>query len=1441
MKSFVSRSGLTLSLLQSAALLVLFAPCSVTAWAQAGPGASHPETPTRGRATPAGMVANYGDVPLAFELNQGQAESGVRFAARAKGLTVLLSDREIELAVGTGDKAKLAALRMSYVAAAFQKKPVALDKQEGISNYLLGSDPTSWITGIANFGRVEYAGIYPGVDLVFYGNHQKLEHDFTVAPGADYRQIRVRLNGADGLRVDKDGTLRVITEAGELTFQPPDIYQAEAQGRVAVGGHYVVTAENEFGFELGAYDKRLPVVIDPVLSYSTYLAGSGNDTASAITVDAKGNAYITGYTVSADFPLKHPKQATCSNGCGPQDVFVTKLNATGSALVYSTFVGGTGGDQGNAIAVDSLGNATVVGTTSSFDFPQKNGMAVVLSSFATHGFAFSLTPAGTVFNFSTYLGGDSQDSPTGVAVDGNSNVYVSGYTSSTNFPVTNQIGPVPTQFGGNDVFLVKLSLRGKLAFSTLVGGVSSNYNSTFPPLPVAAAVDAGGEAVLSGSAYAGFPTTAGSFQPNYSGNSAGTNVFICKFNATGTAFLDATYLGGGGGDTAAQVVLDATGNVYLAGTTYSVDFPISIRTFQRTHGQGGLAGFVTKMDPTLSTLMYSTYLRGTLKEFKDVLVSGLAVDDGGNAYVAGTSGLASFPMVSPLQSQPPQNEFGQGSGAAFLAVLNATGTRLTFSTYFAGSTGTGGAGVAVDHAAHALITGGTQDSDLPTTHGAFQATIPPNVNFRQHGFVAEFLMTTANASVCLADDQVVLTSIAGNPSSPAPLSVSNCGTLPLTITGTTVSNPVFSVQSGSCSAIAPGATCNLQVVYTPSPTSNYGDSGTLEILDNAPISSSRVILTGHVERPITNIFDNAFNFGDAVIGMTTAPLYAPLMNVGNLPLHISAVTGTGDFSGVNQCPSVLLPGKSCRVGATFTPAIIGPDSGSVLVYDDAPGSPQSISLVGNGLAVYPAPTELFLSPNLAPAGPKPVSIYVSGIDIFPTSTVNINGRPFTGKVVSLVGALQFALPGAMLKQLGTLSIQVVNPAPGGASAPILFSVYRQTTLGAADMVFEPFTQKFYASIPAASAANPNTLITVDPNTGKTGAPIPIGNDPGALGLSDDGQILYVALNGDNAIVPFNLATQTSGAEIPLGSDPAQGPLHAIDIQVQPGNPGTVVATVSASGYYGSDGVILIENGKVVSEYLNDAPNSVAVGGTRFAGTSDVYGWESNFGSYGLLHFVIEGNQLLEAPGIPANYGVGPFDIIGTSLFDTDGQVFSSNGSLVGTIANLGGTTGVLADAASNRLFFLNYGAIVYDATALTPVGNVAGPSASTSRIQKWGATGLAYLGSQTYPGQDLVQLSSNLFTPSPGPNPVPAVAALSPSTVISGGSNFVLTITGSQFVAGAVVQWNGSNRTTRFVDGGTLMVDIPASDIAVSGTAKITVANPAPAGGKSPVVKLGIS
>ena len=1387
-------------------------------------------------------ASQLGDIPLIFEPNQGQALPDVRFVSRAQGLTVLLKDDEVTL-MASGDRHNQtpALVHMRLVGSA-PSQAVASEKQESVSNYLMGTNPSNWRSGIPNFGRVRYPGIYSGIDLDLYGNRRRLEHDFIVAPRADYRQILVRLEGAKKLSLNHNGSLQVETPGGNLIFQRPEIYQFVASKKMFVEGRYTLVSEDEFRFELGAYNHELPLVIDPVLSYSTYLAGSSGDIASAIAVDKQGDAYITGLTFSIDFPLQSPIQGTCSNICQGGDVFVTKLSPAGAHLIYSTFIGGGQQEQPYAIAVDGSGYAAVAGSTSSLDFPQKNGTAVVLSSFGTHGFAFELNPSGSAFTFSTYLGGENSDSATGVATDSLGNVYVAGYTGSAFFRVspTNQIGPAPGNFG-TDLFVVKFSRKGIPTFSTLIGGSSLSFPGTFnyQGTPISVAVDSAGEAVLSGPALDGFPTTSGAYQPDYRGGSNNVvNGFLAKLDSAGDSILAATYLGGSGGDYPHAVALDTLGNIYLTGTTSSHDFPSTSNAFQTTFVQGSSSvGFVSKLNPTLSALTYSTFLGGTVADFSSTTANGLAVDANDNTFIVGTTGQPSFPLVNPIVGALPLGNFGNG-GSAFLSVLNPTGSALTFSTFFTGSSGTSGAGVALNTAGDAFITGTTFDADFPTTPGSYQPTFV-TTPFSQHAFATKFSMAKANAGACLSASSLFFGTVKpGDSTFPQPVTITNCGSLPLKVSSVSVTNPFYVITQNTCKTVTVGASCSISVRYSPA-VADGSDIASLQIKDNAALPLQNIQLNGFSALPSFQIFAGDLTLPDSIVGLTSTPAFIQIQTFGTLPLHVTSATATGDFAAVNQCPADLFPGNGCLIAVTFSPKAAGLRTGTLSIFDDAPGSPQTLNLSGTGLTSYPVPTLSFLSPASAVVGSPAVSVAISGDQIFSTTKVTANSKAVSTTYDPLFG-LRFTIPASMLTSMSELAIQLVNPGPGGgASAPALFTVYKQIKLGAADLVYEPFTRRLYATIPARAPASPNTFVSVDPTTGLLGAHVPVGNDPGAMGLSSDGTTLYVALNGSNSIVPVNVGTRTPGVEIPLGADPQRGPLNANRIQVQPGQANSFVSTLNA-GFGGPDGIAWFKNGKLVTQFLNGSPASVSINDPIFVSSTDVYGWGGSFNGSGIEHFILTSNGMLEAPGFVETLGLGAFDTDGTNLYDVTGQVFSvKTGALVGSMGQFfSSASAVLTDTSSGRTFVLTVfpGVMGFDSKSLAQVGITAQLNTSTAgdRLLHWGADGLAFLTSNPFTNTfDLILMRTSLFYPAAGPNAIPVPTSLSPASVTSKGPNFVLTVNGSHFVRGAVVLWNGTPRTTRWATASKLAVDIPAPDIKAPGTAQITVSNPAPGGGVS--------
>src|SRR5882762_8523809 len=507
-------------------------------------------------ATDARVSESYGKLPLRFEANRGQTHKDVRFLSRGPGYNLYLTANEAVLVLskpnadakrdarGAKAQEKSLALHMSLVGAARKPLVSGLEEQGGKTNYFIGGDRSKWRSNVPTYTKVRYQNVYPGIDLVYYGNQRQLEYDFVVAPGADPRKIVLGFKGADKLELDAQGNLVLHAAGGDIRQHKPIIYQNIEGSRREIAGGYVRKGANRVGFQVAAYDRGQPLVIDPVLSYSTYLGGSGFngsglDLGVGIAVDADGNAYVVGWTNSSNFPTTAGAFQTTFGGGTNFDTFVTKLNPTGSALVYSTYLGGSGSDAGRKIAVDAAGNAYVVGQTSSSNFPTTTG--AFQTSFGggySDAFLTKLNSTGSALVYSTYLGGTGEDDGSGISVDADGNAYVAGFTASADFPAT--AGAFQTTFGGGygDAFVAKLDPTGSaLIYSTYLGGTDSDAAGN-PGL----AVDASGNAYVTGeTASTDFPTTAGAFQTTLSGYQ---NAFVTKLDPSGSALVYSTYLGG---------------------------------------------------------------------------------------------------------------------------------------------------------------------------------------------------------------------------------------------------------------------------------------------------------------------------------------------------------------------------------------------------------------------------------------------------------------------------------------------------------------------------------------------------------------------------------------------------------------------------------------------------------------------------------------------------------------------------------------------------------------------------------------------------------------------------------------------------------------------------------------------------------------------------------
>lgn len=679
----------------------------------------------------------YAHVPMIFERNQGQTDAQVQFMARGNGYGLFLTDDEAVLVlrhVGGRDKArdaKSSVIRMALAGAMAHPKAEGAEPLPGRSHYLIGNAPSKWSRDLPQYARVRYSQVYPGIDLVYYGKQGQLEYDFEVAPGADPNKIQLHFDGSQKLRLDA-GDLVLQTPDGNLRLNAPHIYQRTKTAAETVDGRFVLLAKDEVGFELGNYDRGRPLVIDPVLSYSSYLGGTGTETAPTITTDAGFNIYVTGSTTSADFPTAGtPYQAHLHAGAAA-NVFISKLDPTGATLVWSTYIGGSGTDASVGIAVDAAGDAYVAGTTTSGDFPTtSSGFQTAPKAAGTHGFVSELDPNGSVLKYSTYLSGSLTDTMSGMTLDNKGFVYVIGITQSTDFPVAPSAGTLfpamPT--GASQAFFVSKvnpasSGTDSLTFSTYFGGGSPSNG-----------IMAGGGIAVDNNT-----------------SSTGSNIYITG----GTNFLNTTQ--NAATDFPIKNAIVFTQGSGLAPGGDCLDSPgvsvCPVTGLPTTNGVVNLDAFVAKIAPGSTTgpqLLYSTYVGGAGND----IGTGIAVDASGNAYITGSTtsptGTA-FPPTSaaPAAYQPCLNSPGSTSGNcpnsnttstdAFVAKINnpVTGTgstnsnvELVYWSYLGGSGNDVGNAIAVDGIQGARVVGTTFSGDLKT-----QNAIQTSLKGAQDAFAA---------------------------------------------------------------------------------------------------------------------------------------------------------------------------------------------------------------------------------------------------------------------------------------------------------------------------------------------------------------------------------------------------------------------------------------------------------------------------------------------------------------------------------------------------------------------------------------------------------------------------------------------------------------------------------------------------------------------------------
>jgi uncharacterized repeat protein (TIGR01451 family) len=811
------------------------------------------QKPPMDDATKKRMIEAIAKIPMSFEVNRGQTDKQVQFLSRGAGYTLFLTHDSAVLALPipsakpatAKEQPVVAANALPYVGAnirfdAPDQRPYrgedvltmrvvganqharanGVDKQLAQCNYFIGNDPSQWHKNVANYGKVRYAGIYPGIDLMYYGKQKQLEYDFVVNPGADPKLIALTFaSGADAskptqLSVNDAGDLVAALPDGEVSFHKPVVYQNNNKSKIPVDGRYTLQADGKVGFELGAYDRSKQLVIDPVLSFSTYLGGSGNDIGYGVTYGIDhGEPTLVGSTSSVDFPQA---KALYSYG-GNLDVFVSKYNPTLTELVFSTYIGGSGNDVPSQVTQDVYGDVFFVGYSTSPNFPVRGPVFQKTfkgGSVTGDAIVVEVESADLYLEWSSYLGGSGDDQAFGVAVDTPGNVFVSGHTTSTNFPVTagayQTTCPVDSSGGCSTSFVSEVNPKGTaLVYSTYLGGSNGLGESAY-----GIALDANDDAYLSGiTGSPNYPTTSNAYQTTCGtdGLCNGTyDGFVTELNPTGTAVLASTFLGGNNFDYTAGIVVKPTA-VYVSGSTVSPDFPVTSKAAQSTYGGNsagcvfttGACGDVTisKFNTALTSLQYSTYLGGSLDENPGL---SMAVDSNGYMYVVGQTDSPNFPQVDVLQAA-----YGGGSSDAFITQLTPQGT-IGYSTYFGGNGEDFAYRLTLDPSNNIYVTGGTLSTNFAVTAHAPQKTCGTDGNCNGGFFDAWF-----SKIILSADESITVkasTTIKSGANLPYALTAKNNGpdtALAVSVTDATPTGTTFvsvTTNTGTCTAPPVGGT-----------------------------------------------------------------------------------------------------------------------------------------------------------------------------------------------------------------------------------------------------------------------------------------------------------------------------------------------------------------------------------------------------------------------------------------------------------------------------------------------------------------------------------------------------------------------------------------------------------------------------------------------------------
>ena len=1168
------------------------------------------------------LEQNYGKLPLAFEMNQGQTDGRVKFLNRGLGSSLFLTSDETVLEINGRDAAfrsrqtipdllkrgdpnvagsrthaspatpsNETVLGLKLVGSNADVKINGEEELPGRINYLLGNDPSKWRVNVPTFAKVQYRNIYPGIDVVYYGNVRgRLEHDFIVHPGADIHQIEFALEGTSSVWINRTGDLKAMIGTTAITLERPMAYQVISGKAKRIKSEYQLRRNNRVKFSLGWYDPGSDLVIDPVLAYSTFLSSDLN-IGLGIAADAAGNAFVVGTTQASNFPTTQGVfESTCPNlqgSSGCYTPFVTKLSSDGSTLLYSTYLGGTSYISiATAIALDSSGNAYLTGYTADPTFPvTANAFQSICGGYRSgppadcgagdSAFISVLNLTGTALLYSTYLSGGHQnvasESGTGIAVDSTGNFYASGSTTSPDFPTLNGFQTVLNSGSAcgagstrGDLYLVKFSPITStpiLSYSTFVGG-SGEDDPSFAESAASLAIDNSGDAYMTGStASPDFPVSLSAYSASCGadGNCNGYACsnpavsFVTKVDTTksgAASLIYSTYLGGSTAEYGVGVAADNGGHVYATGWSQSSDFPSTPGSFESCNQPfSSTQSYVTKLDTNQSgssSLVYS----GCVGEDSGALTFGVKADSSGNAYVAGAinSPDRTFTEVDPIESQ----------GGVFATALSADGSTILWSTRF-GSTGSDqpfGA-MTLDNNENIYVTGSTYangffNSDFPTTAGSYSPTCDPNKGCSLYPGVAQFIAKISESNGATAAlspwNPTFAETDLNTHSSIFSLPLRDMGDQPFSISSITVegANASDFSQTNNCpvgSQLSAASQCTVSLTFTPTATGTR--SATVTVTDTAPGSPHVATMTGTGDN--ISFAPASLTFPATSVGQASAAKTITLTNVATARiLTIYSVSVSGNFTETDTCAGMsLAPNASCNIDVTFMPTVQGPTFGSISVTDSGTSVVQDVSLSGTGsvgVSFSPASLSFGTVPVGTTSASKTVivsnnlSVGITNLAFFASGDYNVvagGAKPCTNRLAVKASCTVNVTFSPTTN--GSIKGDVAFSYSGGTASPQMYTLAGSGTGG--------------STVPL--TFSPTSLSIVNPVIGSASAAVPV----------------TVTNVSASALTINSLTTNGNFSASPSGSTPCTGTLNAgikctFSVTFTPPSPGTVTGAVT---------------------------------------------------------------------------------------------------------------------------------------------------------------------------------------------------------------------------------------------------------------------------------------